>query len=126
MADITEKDLDIFKDKVGTYLSLDDEIKMLTQKLREKKKEKLMLSNDVLNFMNDYNIEDLNTNSGVLKYSISKTKKAISKKDMLNKLTLFLKSATVADNAMKFIYDNRQVVEKVRLKRLKPRKKLDL
>ena len=73
--------------------------------------------------MSDYNIEDLNTKSGKLKYTISKTKKAVSKKDLLQKLSIFLKSSDKANDAMKFIYDNREVVEKVRLKRLMPRKK---
>ena len=120
---ITENEINLLKNKVSKYLSIDDKIKKLTLELREAKKEKLLMSNDVLNLMSDYNIEDLNTKNGKLKYTISKTKKAVSKKDLLQKLSIFLKSSDKANNAMKFIYDNREVVEKVRLKRLMPRKK---
>jgi len=124
--EITQSELTNFKGKVTKYLSIDDEIKQLSKALREKRKEKLMLSNDVLNFMGEFNIEDLNTNTGVLKYSISKTKKTISKKDILEKLTAFLKNSDKASEAISYIYDNREVVEKVRLKRLKPRKNMNL
>lgn len=123
---ITSKELEGFKVKVNKYLKIDDQIKHLTKELREKRKEKLMMSNEVLNFMDDYKIEDLNTNGGKLKYSISRTKKAVSKSELLNKLSLFLKSSEKANDAMKYIYDNREVVEKVRLKRLLPRKKKNL
>ena len=121
--EITETEINVLKNKVSKYLSIDDKIKKLTLELKEAKKEKLLMSNDVLNLMSDYNIEDLNTKSGKLKYTISKTKKAVSKKDLLQKLSIFLKSSDKANDAMKFIYDNREVVEKVRLKRLMPRKK---
>jgi len=124
--EITEQEIEGLKNKVVDYLTIDDEIKLLTMKLKNKKKEKLMLSNDVLNFMNEFNIEDLNAEKGILKYTISKTKKSINKKDMLNKLAIFLKSTEKANEAMSFIYDNREIVEKVRLKRLKPKKNLDL
>ncbi len=120
---ITENEINLLKNKVSNYLSIDDKIRKLSLELREAKKEKLMMSNDVLNLMSDYNIEDLNTKNGKLKYTISKTKKAVSKKDLLQKLSIFLKSSDQANDALKFIYDNREVVEKVRLKRLMPRKK---
>ena len=77
--EITENEINLLKNKVSKYLSIDDKIKKLTLELREAKKEKLLMSNDVLNLMSDYNIEDLNTKSGKLKYTISKTKKAVSK-----------------------------------------------
>ena len=111
-----------FKKHVKNYLDIDDKIKKMNRSLKKLKKQRLEYYHDVIDFMSEYNIEHCNTKKGVLRCSMRKTKKAPSKSDLQDKLSVFLKDDEKASEAIKFIYDNREVVEKMSLRRLQNKK----
>jgi hypothetical protein len=53
------------------YMELDNSLKELTTLVRERRKFKNALSDKILNFMARFNIDDLNTKDGRLKYKMS-------------------------------------------------------
>ena len=86
MTDIDENQLASFKNKVKQYLILDDDIKKLEKVIREKKQAKQKLTETILTFMGNYNIEDMTTGNGKLKRSVSYTKKPLNKETLKSKL----------------------------------------
>lgn len=115
--------LDEFKKEVKEYLNIDNDIKKLMEAVRERKKRKKILSTSIISFMKTHNIQDLNSEDGRLKYSVSKTTKSLSKKDIYQSLSKFLQSNDKAQEALSYIYSNREKVEIYKLKKLKPLQK---
>ena len=111
-------DFDDFKNNVKKYLNIDDDIKKLEKHIRELKQEKQKISGLILTFMNNHNIEDLNTETGTLKKNIKYLKKPLSKKNLKNKLLEYYKNnEDQSELVFKFI-DNRAKEEKIELKRI--------
>lgn len=117
MEEIDNTILDNFKNKVKVYLNIDDEIRSLEKTIREKKRHKQQLSEFILTFMGDYNIEDLTTGTGKLKRSISYTKKPINKETLKSKLGEYFKNYEKGEEVANYIIDKRDKEERVRLKR---------
>ena len=112
--------LDEFKKEVKEYLHIDNDIKKLMEAVKERKKRKKILSTSIISFMKTHNIQDLNSEDGRLKYSVSKTAKSLSKQHIYQSLSKFMKSNDKAQEALSFIYNNREKVETYKLKKLKP------
>ena len=110
--------LEVFKEKVKEWLSLDDDIKTLNSHIKERKKRKNDLTPEILDFMNKHKIEDMNSDGHKLKYAESKVKKPINKDYIQKQLTNFLKNTQQADQATDFILNNRETTTKIRLKRI--------
>ena len=72
--EVDPQQLENFKNNVKNYLNLDDDIKKLEKNVRERKQLKKKVADEILTFMNEHNIEDLNTDSGKLKRSVSRSK----------------------------------------------------
>ena len=116
--EVNPQELDDFKNNVKNYLNLDDDIKKLEKNVRERKQLKKKLTDQILIFMNQYNIEDLNTEAGKLKKSISYTKKPLNKTTLKTRLLQYFdNNSNKTDLAIKFI-DNREKEEHIRLKRI--------
>ena len=58
-----------FKSNVKSWIELDDDIKTLTEALKERKKKKEEITPGLMTFMSNYQINDLNTKDGQLKFS---------------------------------------------------------
>ena len=110
--------LEVFKEKVKEWLSLDDDIKTLNSHIKERKKRKNDLTPEILDFMNKHKIEDMNSEGHKLKYAESKVKKPINKDYIQKQLTNFLKNTKQADDATEFLLNNRETTTKIRLKRI--------
>ena len=111
-------DFDDFKNNVKKYLNIDDDIKKLEKHIRELKQEKQKISGLILTFMNNHNIEDLNTETGTLKKNIKYLKKPLNKKNLKTKLLEYYKNnEDQSELVFKFI-DNRAKEEKIELKRI--------
>jgi len=110
--------LEVFKEKVKEWLSLDDDIKTLNSHIKERKKRKNDLTPEILDFMNKHKIEDMNSDGHKLKYAESKVKKPINKDYIQKQLTNFLKNTQQADQATDFLLNNRETTTKIRLKRI--------
>lgn len=110
-------ELNDFKLNVKNYLIIDDDIKKLEKHSKELKQAKSKLNNEILKFMNNHNIEDLNTDTGKLKKNIRYLKKPLNKKILKSKLNEYCKNDLETETLFKFI-ENRDKEEKVELKRI--------
>ncbi len=112
-----------FKNNVREWLKLDDDIKTLQRAVAERRKKKNELTPNVLEFMGKYEIEDLNTHEGKVAYAKSMVTKPMNKDYLKTRLTEYLRSMDKAEKCTKFLMENRIKEERVRLKRVNPRKK---
>lgn len=115
---ITEDDFEEFKENAISYFTIDDEIKTLNKKLRELRKQKSDCTKNLLEFMGDNKIKDINTNSGKLKYVVTSQKERMNNKYIKKKLLSYFNSNDKALECFKFI-DNREKVDIAKLKRVK-------
>ena len=68
-----------FKNEVKEWLLLDDDILTLQNAIKERKKKKDELTPKILDYMNRYEINDLNTSNGKLKFTKSMQTKPLNK-----------------------------------------------
>jgi hypothetical protein len=110
------------KENLKTYvqklIELEDEeakYKTILNEIKDKKEE---VSEILMNFMvsNQIQDKDIILAGKKVKYSTSRTQESITKKLILDKLTLFLKDEKQAESATQFIYDQRNTVTKNFLK----------
>ena len=118
MENVNNEDFQIFRERVKKYIVYDDDIKKLEKIIKEKKKEKKQITDGIIDFMSNYNIEDLSTENGKLKRSISFIKKPINKETIQKKLSEYLKNSDKANEATLYIFNNREKDKKIRLKRI--------
>ena len=95
-----------FKENVKEWITLDDDIKTLNLALKERKQKKNELTPKVLEFMNEYEVHDVKTTDGQLKFSKSLTSKPLNKKYLVSRLGDFFKDYTKGEKAVDFIYEN--------------------
>uniref|UniRef100_A0A6C0EIZ6 Uncharacterized protein n=1 Tax=viral metagenome TaxID=1070528 RepID=A0A6C0EIZ6_9ZZZZ len=107
-----------FKENVKNYISFDDDIKKIEKVLKEKKTDKKAITESIIEFMSTYNIEDLSTENGKLKKSVSFTKKALNKNTLQQKLTQYFNNEAKGAEATLFILNNRDKDKRIRLKRI--------
>lgn len=105
-----------FKKMAVEYFKIDDDIRAAENLIKTKKKERKELTENILAFMKNNEIDDLNTERGILQYTVNEKKVGLSKKVLQNKLLNFFdKQEERALDLFKFL-DNREKVEKVTLK----------
>ena len=115
-----------FKLKVQEWMRLEREIKAVETSLKEKKASKLLLTQGILQFMGRFNVEDLNTRDGRLRYKVTQAIAPLSQKTIRTRLAAFLEakfsgkddSRRVIEEADNVVFQ-RDRVEKVSLRRLK-------
>ena len=115
--DYSKDEIEDFKQTAKKYFKLDDELKMLQKKMTILRKEKIKCSKDILEFMENNSIKDINTNSGKLRYTVTYKKGGLNKKFLKSKLAEYFKNNDKALECYKFI-DNRDKIEQTKLKRL--------
>ena len=76
--------------------------------------------------MKRFNINDLNTQNGQLRYTTSLLAKPVNKNFLLSKLGEFFKDNEKSRVLTTYIYDNRIKEEKVKLKRVIEKKKINI
>lgn len=114
-----------FRANVKTWMAIDNEIKRLEAALKEGKKAKKELTEKVMTFMSQYNVEDLNTRDGRLRYKVSSVMAPLSQKQIKERLVGFLQAkfpdaqAERLEEELHTAVFNRDRVEKVSLCRLK-------
>jgi hypothetical protein len=115
-----------FKQNVKDWVTLDDDIKTLQDAIKKRKKRINELTPIILDFMKRFNINDLNTQNGQLRYTTSLLAKPVNKNFLLSKLGEFFKDNEKSQVLTTYIYDNRIKEEKVKLKRVIERKKINI
>ena len=119
--EIPPEDLEDFRNKVGTWLELDEQISSFEKKIRELKKiRNKKLEPEITGFMVKFNISDLNTNTGKLKCNARNTKKPLNKINIRENLCKVIQDMNSVDKAMELIVNNREVVTTYKL--TKPKK----
>jgi len=117
MSSIDENEVNKFKDLVKEWLSFDDDIRQLDKAKKELTKRKKELTDPILDFMAKNSIEDCNTGTGKLKYSVSNSKKPINRQYLTDKLGQYLNNSKKAEEISVFLYDNRETEQRVNLRR---------
>ena len=114
---ITEYELNEFRNIVDKWLSIDEDIRRLEKAARELKAKKKELDKPITDFMNRYKIEDCNTGNGKLKCTTKQVKKPLTKKYLTDQLCNFLRNQKKGEELSKAIYENRESEERVQLRR---------
>jgi hypothetical protein len=114
--------LDEFKHQVKMWIELDNQIKQMAHIIKEKKKTQRMLTEKILSFMSRYNIEDLNTKDGKLRYKVTHVKPSVKQTTIKKKLYDYFEHDTdLANKVVNAVFDDTAVqkIEKPALRRLK-------
>lgn len=117
----TQQELEDFKNHVRVWMEIDNSIRKMQSAIKERNQAKAILSQKVLTFMARFNIEDLNTKEGVLRYRVTHVKAPISQTIIKNKLLENYDPKISADELSRRIFDDsgRQVTEKHSLRRFR-------
>ena len=119
--EMTEQEFQFCKDQlkinVKMYLDMDDQIKALNKAIVERRKKKNELSEEILGTMKKFEIDNMNTKNGKLIYSTTKSTKPLNKNNLITGLNLYFQDEDKAKNVSKIVLDNRDKVEKVKLRR---------
>ena len=118
--EIPKSDLQHFKEKVTRWILVDKQIEEKMQEIRELKKVRdKELQPTMTEFMVKYNVSDLNTDNGKLRCQETKTKKALNKHNIRDNLSKFLIEQEKLDEAVKNIMNEREIVVKHVIKKVK-------
>tara|TARA_B100001063_G_scaffold167716_1_gene156759 strand:+ start:3964 stop:4314 length:351 start_codon:yes stop_codon:yes gene_type:complete len=105
-------------DNVKEWINIDNEIRQLQGAIKERRKQKKELTNNLLSTMKQNDIDVFNIPDGELIYTKTKSKKPLSKKHLLLSLSEYFKNdKDMVQQLGKFILDSRQVNEKENIKR---------
>ena len=118
---VQEKVTKEFKNKVLTWLSIDDQIREMREKTKVLTKEKKEHEEFILKFLENVGEKELAVSDGKLRRNVSKTKAPLNKASIQQALTDIVKDKTKATAMTEHIINSRPVVERVNLKRTKNR-----
>ena len=107
-----------FKSSVKEWLMLDDDIITLQKAVKERKVKKDELTPKILGFMDKFNINDLNTQGGKIKFTKSLYTKPLNKQFLISKLGDFFKDYRKGEKAATFILENRDKEERAKIRRV--------
>jgi hypothetical protein len=115
----SEEQIVEFRAHVSKWFQLDSELKDIQKLAKEKRVVKNKLRDVILAFMKRYNIEELRTQNGKLRFETRNVKKAPSKTEIEEKMQIALRDRPALAEELKtklFITDS---VQKVSLKRVR-------
>ena len=112
--------LEEFKEYVRKWIELDNNIKKAQEVIKERKKVRDKLSLVISGFMCKYDIEDLNTKEGRIRCKVTTVKAPVNQKTVKQKITdYFSFDESKKAEILNKIYEEREKVEKVSLRRLR-------
>jgi hypothetical protein len=115
-----------FKKNVKDWITLDDDIIKLQRAIKERKTKKNEITPKIMEFMNEFEINDLNTNDGKLKFTKSLQTKPLNKQFLIARLGDFFKDFNKGEKAATFLLENRDKEEKFKLRRVLNKKEFNL
>lgn len=109
---------DNLKDNIEKLIEIENEEQKIKKYMISLKEKKESLNDSIITFIeeNNYQDKDIIFGDKKIKYVVSKSQDGITKKLILEKLTIFLKNSEIAENATKFIYSERNTTAKSILK----------
>ncbi len=111
--------LEEFKKNVQSWILIDNQMKRLAAASKQLKVKKKDMNEKILDFMARYNIEDLNTKEGIIRYKKTYVKEPLTQKLIKEKLNELFKDSDSNLEKINEIFNNRGKVEKTSLRRLK-------
>ncbi len=115
-----------FKENVKEWLALDDDILTLQKAIKDRKTRKVDLTSTIMSFMDQYKLNDLNTNNGKIKFTKSMYTKPLNKQYLISKLADYLRDSSKGEKAAMFIMENREKTEKCQLRRVGIKKEINI
>jgi hypothetical protein len=111
--------LDAFKCDVRTWLEVDTSIRTLQESIRERRQAKHLLTARILSFMAEYNIEDLATRNGRLRFQVSYVRAPLSHKAIRARIAdYFAANEPAAIEIDTVVFGNRERAERTSLRRV--------
>ena len=108
---------EIIVNNVRSWLRIDEEIKELQKIIREKKKEKKLSTDNLVEIMKQNEIDCFDITDGKLIYTKNKVKSSLSKKHLLASLAMYFKDdQQKAKDITGFILDSRKITVKENIK----------
>ena len=103
---------------VKDWISIDNEIRQLQKAIKERRRQKKELTENLVSTMKQNDIDVFNIPDGELLYTKTRTKSPLSKKHLLLSLTKYFENDQVTiDRLSKFILESREIKEKENIKR---------
>lgn len=94
---------------IKKWIKIDNDIKKIQKELNSRKKEKIGLSNDLIEVMKKNEIENINISNGKLVYTKKNIKKPLTQKLLTELLTNYYKGDVLkASEVNNFILENRE------------------
>lgn len=112
------------KELITDWINLDDSIKIHRTEIRSLNKTKKEYEGVILDFMESLKQDELGVTKGKVKKNITKTTESVKQDLIKNTLTQLEFSEDDSEKIAQLIMDSRKVTEKVQLKQVIPRKKL--
>ena len=109
---------DNLKDNIEKLIEIENEEQKIRKYMASLKEKKENLNDSIITFIeeNNYQDKDIIFGDKKIKYAVSKSQDGITKKLILDRLTVFLKNNEMAQNATQFIYSDRGSTQKSVLK----------
>lgn len=114
----TATELEEFKNFVHMWMEIDSNIKKLQALAKERSAMKKEIGSKILAFMSRFNIEDLNTKEGKLRYKVTRVKAPLSQTEIKNKIQTNYKQGMDVEDLTKKVFE-RETVSKHCLRRFK-------
>lgn len=111
-------ELEDFKNCVRIWMEVDSNVKKLQTMIKERNVLKKEVTVKILSFMSRYNIEDLNTKEGKLRYKVTRVKAPLSQKDIKEKIQETMREPGITATDLTTKVFERQLVPKHTLKRV--------
>lgn len=111
--------LDEFKNQVKMWIEFDNQVKKLQALVKERNALKNQLTVKILGFMSKYNIEDLNTKDGKLRFKQSTTKRNANLKEIKTRLQEHFGNVSSIDELTTKVFEPK-MEQRQYLRRLKP------
>lgn len=102
---------------------IQDQIKLIKIKKKEMENDSNQLNENILYFMKKYQIGDLNTNSGKIKYSVVKRKDPINKKTVQDKIKNYFNNDEKSEELISIIYGKNRGYKEEAVLRMRMKKK---
>jgi hypothetical protein len=102
------------------WIEMDNWLKKYQEMAKQKRKQKDRLTQVITHYMTKYNIEDLNTTEGKICCKVRQVRSGVNQKVVKQKITEIFKDNEETCNAIiSKIFEDREKVEKVSLRRIK-------
>lgn len=108
-----------FRQQVKTWSALDVDVKRLQAAARERRAAQAQLASSILSFMQRYNIEDLNTDNGILRARMSQRRAPISSRSLHDRLKAAFATDPRSLEEIERAFQDRARVQKIALHRVR-------